>query len=134
MGEGDPTDVGGSAAGLGACGEGSRSWQDPPGPSSRDRHCTYPGCDVPGQWCDAHHLIHWADHGPTDTDNAGLLCERHHTIVHQRRLAGWVAHDPGGGGSRVEWDLRYGSYDQLLDRLRAKGDLPPPGDARREPA
>lgn len=44
----------------------------------RDRHCSYPGCDVPGQWCDAHHLVHWVDGGTTDLENAGLLCERHH--------------------------------------------------------
>ena len=27
----------------------------------RDQHCTYPGCDMPPQWADAHHLVHWAD-------------------------------------------------------------------------
>ncbi|WP_377641856.1 DUF222 domain-containing protein [Oryzobacter terrae] len=78
----------------------------------RDRHCTYPGCDVPGQWCDAHHLRHWVDGGSTDLENAGLLCERHHTVVHSRRYAGQVVRD--ALGSRVEWDLRQGSYDELL--------------------
>ena len=47
----------------------------------RDRHCTYPGCDMPGQWCDAHHLVHWADGGPSDLSNAALLCE---TAPHDR--------------------------------------------------
>ncbi|WP_377640091.1 DUF222 domain-containing protein [Oryzobacter terrae] len=23
----------------------------------RDRCCTYPGCDLPGQWCDAQHIL-----------------------------------------------------------------------------
>ncbi|MEJ7647771.1 MAG: DUF222 domain-containing protein [Nakamurella sp.] len=23
----------------------------------RDRHCTFPGCDIPAQWTDAHHLV-----------------------------------------------------------------------------
>ncbi len=78
----------------------------------RDQHCTYPGCDMPPQWTDAHHLIHWADGGPTDLSNAGLLCERHHTIVHQRRYAGFLVEDDDG--SRVEWDLTVGSYDRLL--------------------
>lgn len=78
----------------------------------RDRHCTYPGCDMPGQWCDAHHLVHWADGGPSDMSNAALLCERHHTIVHNRRYAGRLVED--SRGARVEWDLTVGSYDRLL--------------------
>ena len=48
----------------------------------RDGGCTYPGCDAPPQWTDGHHLLHWADHGPSDLGNAALLCERHHTVVH----------------------------------------------------
>jgi hypothetical protein len=81
----------------------------------RDGHCTYPGCDIPGQWADAHHLRHWADGGPTDLSNAALLCERHHTIVHNRRYAGAVVEDDDG--VRVEWDLTVGSYDRLLAGL-----------------
>lgn len=78
----------------------------------RDGHCTYPGCDMPPQWADAHHLVHWADRGPTDLSNAALLCERHHTIVHTRRYAGVLVED--NSGTRVEWDLAVGSYDHLL--------------------
>ena len=78
----------------------------------RDRHCSYPGCDMPGHWCDAHHLIHWADGGPSDLANAALLCEGHHTIVHTRRYAGVLVEDDTG--SRVEWELTVGSYDRLL--------------------
>ena len=52
----------------------------------RDRHCTFPGCTAPATWCDAHHLRHWLDGGPTDLTNGTLLCERHHTIVHRDRL------------------------------------------------
>jgi hypothetical protein len=36
----------------------------------RDRHCTFPGCHAPATWCDAHHLRHWVDGGPTDLANA----------------------------------------------------------------
>ena len=78
----------------------------------RDGCCSFPGCDMPAHWADAHHLVHWADGGGTGVDNGALLCERHHTIVHTRRLAGRVVHD--GRGSHVEWDLSRGSYDQLL--------------------
>ena len=68
----------------------------------RDRHCTYPGCGMPPQWCDAHHLGHWADGGPSDLANAALLCERHHTIVHTRATPGaWstTRTDTRGGGT-----------------------------------
>ena len=80
----------------------------------RDGGCSYPGCEAPPQWTDAHHLVHWADLGPSDLANAALLCERHHTIVHTRRLAGRLV--KGSLGERVEWDLTRGSYDDLLAR------------------
>ena len=32
---------------------------------ARDKGCTFPGCGRPPQWCDAHHVKHWADGGPT---------------------------------------------------------------------
>ena len=35
----------------------------------RDRHCTAPGCDRPPDWCDVHHVEHWADGGSTDLTN-----------------------------------------------------------------
>ena len=72
---------------------------------------------MPPQWADAHHLIHWADFGASDLANAALLCERHHTIVHPRRLAGRVVRD---AGESVEWDLTRGSYDELLARRAAQ--------------
>jgi hypothetical protein len=84
----------------------------------RDRHCTYPGCDMPASWCDAHHLTHWADGGPTALENAALLCERHHTIVHNRRYAGRLVEDEHG--PRVEWDRRAHSYDELLAGIAAR--------------
>jgi hypothetical protein len=55
--------------------------------AARDRGCAMPGCDRPPGWCDAHHLKHWADGGPTSVTNAALLCERHHGVVHRD---GWV--------------------------------------------
>ncbi len=50
----------------------------------RDRHCRFPGCDRPHTWCDAHHILHWADGGPTAMTNLLLLCRRHHRLVHDR--------------------------------------------------
>lgn len=112
----------------------------------RDGGCTFPGCDAPAQWTDAHHLVHWADGGPTDLGNAALLCGHHHQLVHRRRLAGRPLRpsakrperpDPEGSVAvaparasdltaeesrtrgptgTVEWDLSPGSYDRFLAR------------------
>jgi hypothetical protein len=50
----------------------------------RDRGCRFPGCDRPHSWCDAHHVVHWADGGPTALANLVLLCRRHHRMIHGR--------------------------------------------------
>ncbi len=47
----------------------------------RDRHCAFPGCDTPTSRCDAHHITHWADGGPTALANLVLLCRFHHQRV-----------------------------------------------------
>ena len=49
----------------------------------RGRHCRFPGCDRPHPWCDAHHVIHWADGGETSASNLLLLCRRHHRLIHR---------------------------------------------------
>jgi Domain of unknown function (DUF222) len=49
---------------------------------TRDRSCVFAGCEAPNWWCEAHHVLEWVFDGPTDLDNLGLLCERHHTKVH----------------------------------------------------
>jgi hypothetical protein len=51
----------------------------------RDRRCRFPGCDRPHTWCDAHHVRHWADGGPTAASNLLLLCRRHHRLIHRPR-------------------------------------------------
>ena len=53
---------------------------------ARDRRCRFPGCDRPHTWCDAHHVVHWADGGPTALANLLLLCRRHHRMVHWGRF------------------------------------------------
>lgn len=54
----------------------------------RDRHCRFPHCRRPWNWCDAHHLEHWTLHdGPSDICNLCLLCRHHHVLVHE---GGWT--------------------------------------------
>ena len=48
--------------------------------SARDT-CQFPGCTA--RRCDAHHVEHWVDGGPTRLDNLVLLCRRHHRLVHE---------------------------------------------------
>ena len=59
--------------------------------ADRDQGCTYPRCDRPPSWTEAHHLDHWArDNGPTTLDNAALLCARHHHFIHTEGINGRV--------------------------------------------
>ncbi len=60
----------------------------------RDGGCAFPGCDRPPTWCDAHHIIYWADGGPTSLDNGVLLCGHHHTVVHAGE---WTIHMAADG-------------------------------------
>lgn len=68
---------------------------------ARDRTCVWRGCDAPPQISEVHHAeVHWADGGPTSTDNAALLCWFHHRHVDQSRIAmtwrgGWHFGEPG---------------------------------------
>lgn len=52
-----------------------------------DGGCRWPDCDRPDPWCDAHHVIFWANGGPTSLPNLVLLCGAHHRYVHER---GWI--------------------------------------------
>jgi hypothetical protein len=64
----------------------------------RDGGCVIPGCVVPGDACDAHHVVWWSRGGPTDLDNLALVCGRHHDEVHS---GDWEIHMQGG----VPWVL-----------------------------
>jgi hypothetical protein len=45
---------------------------------ARDVGCVIPGYDIPGELCEIHHVIAWADGGATDIDNLVFACPRHH--------------------------------------------------------
>jgi len=49
----------------------------------RDGGCRFPGCDRPSKWCDAHHVTHWDDDGPTCLANGCLVCGYHHRLIHE---------------------------------------------------
>jgi hypothetical protein len=67
---------------------GRRTAVVPPGlrraVAMRDRGCRFPGCDRRDSWCQAHHVVHWADGGETSLSNLVLPCRRHHRAVHER--------------------------------------------------
>ncbi|HEX6310789.1 MAG TPA: DUF222 domain-containing protein [Acidimicrobiia bacterium] len=50
---------------------------------ARDRHCTENGCDRPPEWCEIHHIVHWADGGETELGNLELKCRPHHHAEHE---------------------------------------------------
>ncbi|GAA3461510.1 DUF222 domain-containing protein [Saccharothrix longispora] len=60
---------------------------------ARDRGCAFPDCHRPPKWCDAHHIQHWADGGPTDLSNLVLLCRTHHSLIHHSQ---WQITTTGG--------------------------------------
>ncbi|MYC45249.1 MAG: DUF222 domain-containing protein [Acidimicrobiia bacterium] len=48
----------------------------------RDKGCVI--CGAANSYCQAHHVIHWEDGGPTDIDNLCLLCsDCHHKQIHE---------------------------------------------------
>jgi hypothetical protein len=59
---------------------------------ARDHHCRFPHCSRPPMMTHAHHLVHWADGGPTSLDNLILLCGHHHRLVHS---APWTVRRTG---------------------------------------
>ena len=48
---------------------------------ARDIGCVIPGCTVPGDLCEVHHVVPWVDGGQTDIDNLVLVCLRHHIEI-----------------------------------------------------
>ncbi len=55
----------------------------------RDKGCSFPGCDRPPGWTDAHHVSFWIDDGKTAYDNGTLLCRAHHSEIHRGH---WTIH------------------------------------------
>jgi hypothetical protein len=90
--------------------------------------CLIPGCDVPAQWCEVHHVIAHKDGGRTDVGNGVNLCWFHH---HEIGSGPWRIRMRGGvpevrysyGGRTVDWRRAGGGVSV---RLRAEAPPAPP--------
>ncbi len=49
--------------------------------ATRDGGCIIPGCQIPAENCQAHHLTDWSASGATDLENLALVCWSHHRQV-----------------------------------------------------
>lgn len=49
--------------------------------AARDQGCTFPGCETPPGWCDAHHIVPWSMGGKTELNNLTLACGMHHHLI-----------------------------------------------------
>jgi len=81
----------------------------------RDDTCIWPGCHLPGNWCDVDHAIEASKGGPTNLDLGRFLCHRHHHLRHK----GWqVDYDPHRRTTTITSPLGITYHD---------GPDPPPG-------
>ncbi len=64
---------------------------------AKDRGCTAPGCDVPGYWCEVHHIDEWATTHRTDINKLALTCAPNHKLMEQ----GWTTRKRANGDT--EW-------------------------------
>lgn len=61
----------------------------------RDRGCVFPGCDLPPDVCEAHHIVPWWAGGTSALTNLVLLCHSHHGLV-----------EPARHATRDQWSVR----------------------------
>jgi hypothetical protein len=88
----------------------------------RDGGCVFPGCQAPINWCDAHHVKHWNDHGTTDPDNLVLLCRHHHGVTHRNH---WTMHPTGG--QKFSWTTPTGHTINSQRHHQHERQPQPPG-------
>ncbi|THV41637.1 HNH endonuclease signature motif containing protein [Glycomyces buryatensis] len=60
--------------------------------------CAWLRCGRPVSWTEAHHIRHWLDGGPTDSENLILLCRFHHGRIHTDR---WQIAKTGPGRALI---------------------------------
>jgi hypothetical protein len=64
---------------------------------ARDRGCSFPGCDVPGYLCEAHHCNRYATNPVTDVNELTFGCGPNHKLAEQ----GWTTRKNHNGDT--EW-------------------------------
>ncbi|MCV7399263.1 HNH endonuclease [Mycobacterium fragae] len=64
---------------------------------AKDRGCSFPNCDVPGYFCEAHHCTRYAQCRTTDVNDLTLGCGGHHPLAEQ----GWTTRKNANGDT--EW-------------------------------
>jgi Domain of unknown function (DUF222) len=65
---------------------------------AKDRGCTRPGCEVPGYWCEVHHVEDWATTRRTEINTLTLACGSDHSLV---KPGGWTTRKNAKGDT--EW-------------------------------
>ena len=98
---------------------------------SRDRGCSFPGCERT-HYVDMHHIRHWADGGGTSLENLTLLCSHHHRLLHEggfkirRDADGAIYFERADGrviprrGYRLD-DVLDDGFEDAPDHVRADG-------------
>jgi hypothetical protein len=64
---------------------------------AKDRGCSFPGCTVPANLCQAHHTNPYATHPVTDINHLTLTCNPNHQLAEQ----GWTTRKNHHGDT--EW-------------------------------
>lgn len=62
---------------------------------ARDGGCVFPGCGLPPEACEAHHVVPWWAGGVSALTNFVLLCHSHHALV-----------EPARHSTRDQWEVR----------------------------
>ena len=101
--------------------------------------CAFPGCEIPFDDCDVHHVLWWELFGRTDLSNMVPLCARHHHLCHE---GGWqlsidqlrtisVRRPDGTSWLTRPWATPHGEHPrQSPDTLtRRRSQAPPTADA-----
>ena len=68
---------------------------------ARSAACVARGCHRPPSQCQAHHVIHWANGGPTNLDNLVLLCHSHHHQLDDQQR--WLSCTHNGTMTAAGW-------------------------------
>ncbi|GAA4164474.1 HNH endonuclease signature motif containing protein [Gryllotalpicola daejeonensis] len=95
--------------------------------------CLIPGCTVPAQWCEVHHVISFKDGGNTDLDNGVLLCWFHHHEIDTgpwriRIITGTPETRYAHGGRVIDWTpAGNGTAAKLNQHAGAPPGAAPPG-------